>query len=87
MRDFIDKTSTQSGTPLNRDYMLALQDFDGKTVILKDDGTIVETNSLGHTRTITVNDTIITEIFSGDRTVTKTTRIDLLDNMISEVLS
>lgn len=74
MRDFIDKTSEQSGTPINRDYLMALQGFEATETVFNADGSIVETNSLGETKTTTFNaDGSIAETFVGQKTITKTT--------------
>ena len=74
MRDFIDKTSEQSGTPINRDYLMALQGFEATETAFNADGSIVETNSLGETKTTIFNaDGSIAETFVGQKTITKTT--------------
>ena len=87
MRDFIDKTIEQDGTPINRDNMMAIQGFDTVTTTFEDDGSIVETNSAGHTLTTTFNDDgSITETFVGSKTITKTTTFED-DGSIEEVLS
>ena len=43
MIEFIDKTSEQNGTPINRDNMMALQDFVAKDTVFNSDGSITET--------------------------------------------
>lgn len=74
MRDFIDITSEKNGTPLNRDYLMAMQGFDSVETVFNSDGSIVETNALGETKTTTFNnDGSITETFVGEKTITKTT--------------
>lgn len=66
MIDFIDKTTEQSGTPLNRDNMLAIQGFVGCTVQRKSNGSIVETNTNGDTlTTVKGTDGSITQTFVG----------------------
>ena len=87
MRDFIDKTATVSGTPINRDHMMALQGFDNATTTFNADGSIVQTNSKGETLTTTfgTNGTI-TETFVGEKTITKTYRFNA-DGSITEVVS
>lgn len=95
MIDFIDKTSEQSGTPLNRENMMAIQGFINNNVnINKQDNVtvITKTNSQGHTTTttITVNEDksiTIVEVFVGEKTITKTTAINAEGNNISEVVS
>jgi exosome complex RNA-binding protein Rrp42 (RNase PH superfamily) len=85
--DFIDKTSEQSGTPINRDNLMAMQGFISSDTVFNDDGSITETNSKGETLTTTFNDDgSITEIFVGEKTITKTTTFNS-DRSISEVIS
>lgn len=87
MIEFIDKTSTASGTPLNRKNMMALQGFYENTLDFQKDGTIVETNGEGHTKTTTFNsDGSITEKFIGKKVITKTTIFNK-DGTIKEVIS
>ncbi len=77
MRDFIDKTAQENGTPINRDYLMALQGFDGISTVFNDDGTIVETNSLGETLTTEFQeDGSIIETFVGEKTLKKSTTFD-----------
>lgn len=76
MRDFIDKTSEQSGTPINRDTMMAIQGFDSKKTVVNTNSVVV-TNSKGETLTTTFNnDGSITETFVGEKTITRTTTFD-----------
>lgn len=85
--DFIDKTSEQNGTPLNRENMMALQGFQAKRTVFNADGSITETNSKGEILTTTFNaDGSITETFVGEKTITKTTTFNA-DGSISEVIS
>lgn len=87
MKEFIDKTSERSGTPLNRATMMAVQGFDAKSVVFNEDGSITETNADGHTKTTTFNaDGSITETFVGEKTITLTTRFEN-NAVLSEVLS
>lgn len=85
LREFIDKTSEQSGTPINRDYLMAIQGFDAVETIINDDN-IVETNSLGETRTITFEGDTIIETFEGSKKIHKTTTFDDEGNVM-EVIS
>ena len=86
MREFIDKTSTINGTPINREYLMAVQGFDTKTIQFKPDGSIVETNGLGETLTTVFNaDGSITERFIGTKTLVKTTTFNS-DGTIREVI-
>lgn len=83
MKDFIDKTSTQNGTPINREALMAVQGFQGKRIVFNKDGSITETNSDGHTLTTVFNsDGTVTETFVGDKTIRKTTK--LVGETISE---
>jgi hypothetical protein len=87
MVEFIDKTSEQAGTPINRENLMAMQGFMAKTTIFNNDGSIVETNNKGETLTTIFNaDGSITETFVGEKTITKTTTFND-DGSISEVVS
>ena len=87
MKEIIDKTSTQSGTPFNRANMMAIQGFVAKTTVFNADGSITETNGSGEKLTTTFNsDGSITEKLVGTKTITKTTRFNN-DGSITEVLS
>lgn len=87
MKEFIDKTSEQQGTPINREAMMAVQGFENNTVVFNADGSITETNANGDTLTTTFNaDGSITEAFVGEKTITKTIKFNS-DNSITEVLS
>lgn len=87
MRDFLDKTSLQSGTPINRDNLMAIQGFEASTTTFNSDGSIVEANKLGHTLTTTFNtDGSIVETFVGDKTIALTTKFND-DGTILGVLS
>ena len=51
MKEFIDKTSEQDGTPINRENLMAVQGFvDGATTLT--DGVVTITNTSGETITI-----------------------------------
>ncbi len=72
MKEFIDKTIEQNGTPINRETMMALQGFVSNNVVFNDDGSITETNGFGETKTTIFNDDgSITEIYVGQKTITK----------------
>lgn len=86
MIEFIDKTSENNGTDINRVNMMAIQGFIAKTTVINADGSITTTNSKGETLTTKKNaDGSITEIFVGQKTITKTTTID--EDGITEVIS
>ena len=55
MVEFIDKTTEQAGTPINRKNLMAIQGFVAETTVFNDDGTITKTNGNGETLTITFN--------------------------------
>lgn len=94
MIEFVDKSSTQAGTPINRANLMAIQGFVTKTTVFDTDGSItgtkgaiVETNN-DKTETLTTvfkEDGSITETFKGKYTITKTTTFT--DNGVMEVLS
>ena len=75
MIEFVDKTSEKSGTPLDRPHFMAIQDFAPKTTVFNDDGSIVETNYQGHTKTTVFDEANnrVTETFVGEKEITKTT--------------
>ena len=86
MKEFIDKTPTQSGTPINREALMAIQGFDEKEIIFKTDGSVVERNAQGHTKTTTFDeDGNIIEIFVGEKTISKKTIFNA-NGSVSEVL-
>ena len=87
MKEFIDKTPTQSGTPINREALMAIQGFEAKTIVFNNNGSITETNADGQTKTTVFNsDGSITEIFVGEKTITKKTIFNG-DGSITEVVS
>lgn len=86
MKDFIDKTSEQSGTPINREAMMAIQGFEAKTTVFNADGSITETNGNNETLTTTFGNGSIVQTFIGEKTITKTTLFNA-DSGITEELS
>lgn len=87
MQEFIDKTATNNGTPINRQTMMAIQGFENKTTRVLTNGDIVQTNSNGHTKTTTLNaDGSITETFVGEKTISKTIKLNS-DGSITEAIS
>lgn len=88
MIEFIDKTSEKSGTPINRDSMMAIQGFQSQTTVFNNDGSILETNVVnGHTKTTSfLDDGSVVEVFVGEKTITKTTTFNE-DGSILEVIS
>lgn len=74
MIEFIDKTETATGTPVNRAALMAIQGFIAQNIVFNADGSVTKTNGLGQTLTIKRNaDGSITETLTGDKTVVKTT--------------
>ena len=49
--EFIDKATGVTGTPINRANMMGMQGFQAQTTTFNADGSITETNGLGHTKT------------------------------------
>lgn len=76
MVDFIDKLGLQSGTPLNRANLMAIQGFEAITLTKPNANTWVETNSTGDVLTTTYNDDgTITKKYVGNssnKTITQT---------------
>lgn len=87
MRDIIDKTSERAGTPINRDLLMAIQGFEAQTLVADESGnTFIATNSKGETLTTTfADDGTIVEVFVGEKTITKTTTIEV--GQIREAIS
>lgn len=87
MIEFIDKTSEQNGTPVNRDTLMAIQGFEATKTVFNTDGSITETNSDGHILTTTfLPNGNIEEKFVGEKTITKTTTFNT-DGSIEERVS
>lgn len=85
MIEFIDKTSEQNGTPINRENLMAIQGFEGLTTEPLPNGDILQTNSKGQTLLIHKNnDGSITETFTGDKIIKKI--IKKINGKIVEVL-
>ena len=95
MIEFIDKTSEQSGTPINRENLMALQGMENNNVdiVENEDGsiTVTEVNNDNHILTVNAveNDDgsiTITETFVGEKTIVKTTTINADGTQISGVV-
>lgn len=86
MIEFIDETSIQNGTPINRKNLMAIQGFINKTTVRQADGKIVQTNANGETLT-TYKDTDgkIVQIFQGKKTLRRTITVNN-DKSITEVI-
>lgn len=86
MIEFIDKTASAAGTPINRAAMMAIQGFVAQTTTFNSDGSITQTNAAGHTLKTKFNhDGTITEEFNGEKKITKTTKFNA-DGSITEVI-
>jgi hypothetical protein len=86
MKEFIDTTSENNGTPINRATLMAMQGFVSTVTTFNNDGSIVETNSNGETLTTVFNeDGTITETFVGEKTIIRITSF-VENQTISEVL-
>ena len=95
MIDFIDKTSEQNGTPINRENMMAIQGlYENNVNIVEDENgniTVTETNGDNHTLTVNItenNDGTVTavETFVGEKIITKTSTINAEGTQISGVM-
>ena len=88
MVDFIDKTLSAPGTPLNRATMMAIQGMENKTLTFSENS-ITEVSVIGEKTTTTTttlkNDGSITVTVVGEKTVVKNISIGE-DGNISEVL-
>lgn len=85
MLEFIDKTATQGGTPINRANLMAVQGFMAKTTVFND-SSIIETNGKGEKLTTVFNsDGSITETFVGTKTIVKTTTFS--EGSVTEVIA
>lgn len=71
MIDFIDKTSEQNGTPINREVLMGMQGFISKEYSVVGSA-IIETNSKGETLVTAIYPDRYVITFSGDKTITKT---------------
>lgn len=69
--DFIDKTSEQAGTPINRENLMGVQGYVAETVVFGNNS-IVKTNSKSEKETITFSDNQITKKFVGEKAITQT---------------
>lgn len=85
MKDFIDKTSEKTGTPINRANMMAIQGFLPSTVTYAN-GIRTITYSNGETLKTQLVGGSVVETFKGEKTITKTTSI-MADGSIKEVVS
>lgn len=70
MREFIDETAIQEGTEINRSNLMAIQGYQGESVVFGN--TIEKTNDKGETETITFDGDKIIKRFVGEKTITQT---------------
>ena len=88
MKEFVDKTLTQSGTPINRANLMAIQGFvDRETVFEENAITEIYTLPDGKTETLRTvfEGNTITETFTGEKTIVKTTIFNDDGNITEEV--
>ena len=76
MVEFIDKTTEQNGTPINRQNLMAMQGFETVTYSFESDANgyltkIIETNASGDTKTTTIEYNIPTGNNYGTETTIK----------------
>ena len=71
MIDFIDKTSEQNGTLINRENLMGMQGFISKEYSVVGSA-FLETNSKGETLVTAIYPDRYVITFSGDKTITKT---------------
>ena len=83
MKDFIDKTPEKSGTPINRNNLMAVQGYVNEEVVFSD--TITKVNENGEIETITFSENQIIKTFVGEKTITQT--ITFTDNGYTKELS
>ena len=85
MKDFIDKTTEKSGTPINRANLMSVQGFVSSSVSYANGvRTIAFAN--GETLKTRLDGNSVIETFTGEKTITKTT--SLLENgYVTEVVS
>lgn len=92
MIDFIDKTTEQAGTPINRKNLMAMQGFVATetappTKNEQGEEQIIQTNTETNEQLITTfkSNGQIEEKFIGEKTITKITTFNI-DESISEVI-
>ena len=85
MKEFIDKTTEKSGTPINRANMMAIQGFLPSTFTYAN-GIRTITYSNGETLKTQLSGSSVIETFKGEKTITKTTSF-MADGSIKEVVS
>ena len=76
MIDFIDKTTEQNGTPINRENLMAMQGFISKNNSFVGSA-FIETNNNGETLVTAIYPDRYVITFSGDKTITKTIFVEM----------
>ena len=84
MRDFIDKTATSLGTPINRAVMMAVQGFENATASYGNGQRIIQFGSGERLTTIATGE-YVKNTLVGEKIITKTTRI--IGGNIEEAIS
>lgn len=88
MKDFIDKTTEISGTPINRKNLMAVQGFIDSSIEINDDGSIIQLFPNGEKLETKFNSNgSITETFSGEKVITKTTTFNENGSITEVVIS
>lgn len=76
-----------TGTPINRKNMMAIQGFDDSNIIFNADASITQTNSKGEATTIRfIGNSSFTVTFEGEKTIVKTIKFNE-DGSISKTIS
>ena len=84
MKDFIDKTTEQSGTPINRANLMSIQGFVSSNVTYENGvRTIMFAN--GENLKTRLDGNSVIETFAGEKTITKTTSFE--NGYVTEVVS
>lgn len=86
MRDAIDKTSQQSGTPINRAFLMGIQDFVGVEITFGN-GKMTVNNDTGEKIEYTYNadENSITKTMIGDKRISL--KLKYTENGITGVIS
>lgn len=75
MIEFIDKTSEQSGTPINRENMMGIQGFINENINVSEKTIIKTQNGQKTTTTFNAGVTNVTEVLEGTKRITKTIKL------------
>ena len=83
MIEFIDKTSEQNGTPINRETLMAMQGYQNESIEFGN--TIIKRNDKDEIEEITFGNNQIIKKFIGEKTITQT--ITFTENGYTKELS